>query len=167
MSQPLTHWKKMTNPNYLGAYSINPGEELILTIKSCQSELVSGPDGKKEHCMVLHFMETGVKPMILNKTNAKLISSVHKTPYVEQWPGKRVQIYTTEVTAFGTTTDALRIRAFEPKGNDVDPTEAILKLDGCETLDELKKTFLSLSKPEQSHPKIKEYTEQRKAELKA
>ena len=28
----LTHWKKLSNPNYLGAYSIEDNKDLILTI---------------------------------------------------------------------------------------------------------------------------------------
>lgn len=24
----LTHWKKLTNPDYLGAYALQPGEDL-------------------------------------------------------------------------------------------------------------------------------------------
>ncbi len=162
----LTHWKKLTNPNYLGAYSIEPGQDLVLTIKCCQNEMVAGPDGKKEECLVLHFQESGVKPMILNKTNAKTISKVHKTPYIEQWPGKQVQIYTASVSAFGTTTDALRIRDFAPQSKRIDTTEAILKLGQCETIEELKATFLSLSKAEQSDKQLKEYTETLKAKLK-
>ena len=37
-----THWKKLTNPNYLGAYSIENGQDLILTIKYVQEEKVIG-----------------------------------------------------------------------------------------------------------------------------
>ena len=29
-----THWKSMTNPNYLGVYSLPDGRDIILTIKS-------------------------------------------------------------------------------------------------------------------------------------
>lgn len=65
-----THWKKLTHPDYLGAYALNPGEERTLTIKSVASELVVGTDGKKEECIVARFTEDE-KPMILNKTNMK------------------------------------------------------------------------------------------------
>ena len=43
----LTHWKKLSNPNYLGAYSIEDNKDLILTISKVQQETVTGPDGKK------------------------------------------------------------------------------------------------------------------------
>lgn len=110
---PKTHWKKLTNPNYLGAYSLDEGQELILTIKNAQEETVIGTDGKKDNCVVCHWYENE-KPMILNKTNMKTIEELYKTPYVEEWNGKKVQIYTEKVKAFGAVTDALRIRNFVP-----------------------------------------------------
>ena len=27
-----THWRKMTNPNYMGAYSLDEGRDVVLTI---------------------------------------------------------------------------------------------------------------------------------------
>lgn len=114
MSDTMTHWKKLTNPDYLGAYALLPGEEMILTIKSVSSEVVTGTDGKKETCSVMRFAEN-VKPMVLNSTNAKTISKILKTPYVEQWAGRRIQIYVEYgVKAFGDFVDALRIRPFLP-----------------------------------------------------
>ena len=29
----MLHWKKLTNPNYLGSYAFEPGEEKPLTIR--------------------------------------------------------------------------------------------------------------------------------------
>lgn len=162
--ETLTHWKKLTNPNYLGAYSLTPGEDLILTIKSCANEMVNGTDGKKEQCLVIHFVENQ-KPMILNKTNAKIISKVHGTPYIEQWAGRKIQIYSAQVSAFGTTTDALRIRDYQPKVKEVDPTPALVALDGCQSKAELQKTYLSLTKSEQAHPEVIKRKDELKAEL--
>lgn len=114
MANAMTHWKKLTNPDYLGAYALAPGEELILTIKSVANEVVTGTDGKKETCSVMRFVED-VKPMVLNSTNAKMIAKLFKTPYIEQWAGRRIQIYVEHgVKAFGDIVDALRIRPFLP-----------------------------------------------------
>ena len=57
MSETLTHWKKLMNPDYLGAYALEPGQDLIATIKSVGNEEVTGTDGKKEICSVIHFVE--------------------------------------------------------------------------------------------------------------
>lgn len=108
-----THWKKLTNPDYLGAYSFNSGEEKILTIKQVKTELVTGADGKKEQCTVARFKENE-KPMILNRTNCKAIQKIYKTPFIEQWSDKKIQIYVAEVKAFGEVVDALRIKPIKP-----------------------------------------------------
>lgn len=110
-----THWKKLTNPDYLGAYALEPGQDLIATIKSVGEERVTGPDGKKEDCTVVHFEEPGIKPMILNATNAKTIQKIYKTPYIEEWKGCKIQIFIAQVKAFGDVVDALRIRPYAPK----------------------------------------------------
>ena len=64
-----THWKKLTNPNYLGAYAFEENKDIILTIKSVGNEVITGEGGRKEECTVCHFVEN-YKPMILNKTNS-------------------------------------------------------------------------------------------------
>lgn len=109
-----THWKKLTNPDYLGAYALEPGQDITVTIKSVRVENIVGADGKKEDCTVMRFVEA-VKPMILNVTNAKMLEKLFKTPYIEQWSGRKIQIGVESVKAFGDVVDALRIRKFLPK----------------------------------------------------
>jgi hypothetical protein len=87
-----THWKKLTNPEYLGAYSLDDGKDIVLTIKTIAREMVTGEAGKKEECTVARFLEPQ-KPMILNKTNCKTIEKIYKTPYIEEWQGKKIQIF--------------------------------------------------------------------------
>jgi len=111
-----THWKKQHNYNFLGAYSLPTGQDMILTIKSLQPEEIMNASGKKEKGFVCHFAEADAKPMILNKTNCKIIEKIYNTPFIEEWIGKRIQLYVTSVSAFGTTTDALRIRPQVPGG---------------------------------------------------
>ena len=109
----MTHWKKLTNSDYLGAYSLEPGRDIVLTIDRVQVETVTGPDGKKEECMVCHWKEQA-KPMILNSTNAKMIQKLLKSPYIEDWAGHRIQIGVEMVKAFGEVVDALRVRNHLP-----------------------------------------------------
>lgn len=113
-----THWKKLNNPDFLGAYALEPGEDLIVTIKSASKETFIGQAGKKDEGLVVHFKENDVKPMIVNATNAKTIQKVLGTPYIEEWTGHRIQLYISEVSAFGETVDALRVRPFPPKADD-------------------------------------------------
>jgi hypothetical protein len=109
-----THWKKLYNPDYLGAYSLEPNKDMILTIGTVKNEMITSCDGKKEEQMVIRFLEK-VKPMILNVTNAKTITKVYKTPYVEDWSGKKIQLYAEQVKAFGEVVEALRIRPTPPR----------------------------------------------------
>ena len=111
----MTHWKKLNNPDYLGAYALDEGQELTITIDYVTSEMVKGKDGKSEERIVAHFKERDVKPMILNATNCKTIAKIYNTPYIEKWGGKRITVFATMVSAFGDTTEALRIRPFAPK----------------------------------------------------
>ena len=109
-NKPLTHWKRLTNPDYVGAYDFQPNEERIVTIKDVKREMVSGPDGKKEECTILHFIEA-CKPMILNSTNSKSITKLTESPYIEQWVGHSIKLYVTKIKAFGEMVEALRIRS--------------------------------------------------------
>lgn len=110
-----THWKKFQNPDYIGAYAFDEGEEKVLTISHAQKEKYTGNGGKKDEGMVVHFQEKDVKPMICNSTNSKRIEKVAGSPYIEDWPGVRIQLYTEIVTAFGETGPAVRVREFAPK----------------------------------------------------
>lgn len=105
----LTHWKKLNNPDYLGAYAFERGEEKIATIKNVTRETVTGAEGKKSEETVIHFTQP-LKPLILNSTNAKIIERVLKTPYIEEWTGHNIVLVVREVKAFGETVDAVRVK---------------------------------------------------------
>lgn len=109
-----THWKKLINPDYLGAYSLDPGKDMVLTIGTVRKEMITGTDGKNEECIVCHWAEDE-KPMILNVTNCKMIAKILKTPYIEKWSGHRIQIGAEKVRAFGEDVEALRVRSRLPE----------------------------------------------------
>ena len=104
-----THWKKLTNPNYLGAYAFTPGEVKAVTIKSVGVEVVQNQTGNKDECLVAHFTDPEIKPLILNKTNCKTIEKLYGTAYIEEWAGKQILLTVKKVSAFGDVTDAVRI----------------------------------------------------------
>ncbi|SAL10292.1 hypothetical protein AWB73_00088 [Caballeronia turbans] len=107
MDKQLTHWKKLINPDYIGAYALTPDEDLTVTIDYVQREMVTGADGKKEECTVAHLV--GQKPLILNNTNSKSIQKLYG-PYIEEWAGKRITLFASTTRAFGETVECLRIR---------------------------------------------------------
>lgn len=107
-----THWKKLHNPDYLGAYSLPDGNDLIVTIKEVKREFIISVGGKKEECTVAHL--EGQKPMILNVTNQKMITNIHGTPYIEDWKGKQIKLYCATTRLKGENVECLRIRPEVP-----------------------------------------------------
>lgn len=128
--EKLTHWKKLTNPDYLGAYALEPNQDLVVTIKSVANEVVTGADGKKETCSVMRFTEN-VKPLVLNATNSKTITKLLKTPYIEEWQGRKIQLYIEKnVKAFGDVVDAIRVRPFLPVEKELKCADCGKKIEG-------------------------------------
>jgi len=108
----LTHWKKMTDPKYIGSYDFQPGQELKVTIEKIENvniELFNGKKLETKNCILAHF-KGAKKPMILNKENMKVITKVAGSPYIEQWIGKEITLYVTKVAAFGSMVDAVRVK---------------------------------------------------------
>jgi len=109
-----THWKKLDNPNYLGAYSLLDGEttEVTATIQKVVTETVKTSRGDDD-CKVMYLK--GIKPMILNATNSKTIEALYGTPFIEDWVGKRVIIYVANERIKGEQIDCLRIKNYKPE----------------------------------------------------
>ena len=106
----------MANPDYIGAYSLMEGDkpvELTVQIKSIKSEQVTGADGKKDMCMVAQLVNQ--KPFIINATNAKTITKIYDTPYIDDWIGKKITLFVAKIRVAGETIDALRIKPVVPK----------------------------------------------------
>lgn len=81
--------------------------DTVATIKGVQMEQMKDQEGNEETKPVLHFTE--YKPMVLNMTNARAIESLYGDD-TDVWPGNQVTLFVVEVSAFGKTTPALRIR---------------------------------------------------------
>lgn len=113
MAELTGDYRKFMDKNYLGSWDVPDGEDLVLTVDHAARDDVKNEHGSEKK-LTLHFVED-YKPMILNATNSKAISEAVGSTKVEDWVGKRVAIFTQKVTAFGGTTDALRIRPYPPK----------------------------------------------------
>lgn len=110
------HWKKVvSDPVYIGEADFEPGEEKVLTIASINSkETIVTNEGKSTKAVV-HWVEKE-KSMILNVARAKAIQKVTGTPYMDEWVGKKVQLYIdNKVKAFGEIVSAVRVRPFAPR----------------------------------------------------
>lgn len=133
MAQELTMWKKTVNKEYLGSWDLCVGadsndkpiyKDVVVTIKEVKQELVTDMEKVKTNRnfkatkeelskeeLLVYFNELP-KPMIIHaKTNFQGLENATGTPFIEKWVGKKVCVYVeTGVKAFGTTTDALRIK---------------------------------------------------------
>ena len=117
MAELKGDYRKFMDKNYLGAWDVPDDGDLILTIDKAARDDVKNERGT-ERKLTIHFVED-YKPMILNATNSKAISEACGSTKVETWAGQRIAIYTQKVSAFGGTTDALRIRPYKPKKTEV------------------------------------------------
>ena len=106
----LTHWRKVDDPKYLGAYSLMDGNttDINVTIEKVVEEDVNNANGT-ERKRVAYLK--GYKPMILNPTNSRGMAKLFGSPYIEKWAGHRMNIYIERIFAFGEDVDALRVRA--------------------------------------------------------
>lgn len=112
-----THWKKVvSDPNFIGEADFQEGEEKVLTIERVnQAETVQTAEGKSKKAVV-HWKESGNKPMILNVARSKSIEKVAGSGYFEDWPGVQVQLYIEHgIKAFGEVVSAVRVRPFKPR----------------------------------------------------
>lgn len=115
--ETLTHYKRLANPDYLGAYSLYSNEgvatDLVVSIKSIARKEVIGTDGKKDMCMVADIH--GNKPLILNATNQKMLKKLVNSPFIEHWINKPFTLYVATIKVAGEPTECLRIRPELPK----------------------------------------------------
>ena len=117
-----THWKKLENPDYIGAYSLDEGKDLPVIIESVTRQMITGNGGKKEECTVAILK--GYKPFILNRTNMKMIQKIYNTPYIEEWAGKSIVLYIAKIKAFGEdNVECLRIRAKAAELTELKPSD--------------------------------------------
>jgi hypothetical protein len=118
--ETLTHWKKLANPDYIGAYTLmdgNDGKEMDITIEKVEVRPVKGVGGKVDNLTVADIK--GQKPFILNATNKKAIAKALGTPYIEQWIGKTVTIFVATIKDrdTGDMIPCLRVRDKAPVQN--------------------------------------------------
>ena len=110
-----THWKQLQNNDWIGAYALQDGQDLTLTIDKAMQEQVTGNNGKREMCLTVHWLERDYKPMIVNRTNAKTITKVTGSPYIEDWHGKAITLYVDTTRLGGDIVECLRVRPYAPK----------------------------------------------------
>lgn len=113
-----THWRKPDKTDFLGAADLEDllpdgKNELVLTIQKVEIK-----DAKVRGAMgtfrIATFAEKGIKPMILNVTNAKVVKRLcGNSMHVEDWKNVKIVVYIQQNVKFGSDiTEALRIKPF-------------------------------------------------------
>lgn len=108
----VLHWKQMMDKEYLGSWDIAPGQDIIATIKSITQRELMDDKGRKSKRPVAYFVESNIKPMVLNSTNCTTITNLYKTDNPNLWIGKQIQIYATETNVGRQKVPCLRIRDY-------------------------------------------------------
>jgi len=155
-----THIDKLRNPNYLGGWDLmdESGKTIdkIVTIKEIKNESVFNQKSQiEEQVITLLFEEC--KPIILNATNRKTLKKVTGTEYIEDMIGKKIQLTTKRIKAFGEFHDAIRITTTAPSNLTAKPVDIGIcktKLTKCTTLAELQTAWDSLTKQEQETTEV-------------
>ena len=97
------------------------------------------------------------KPIILNATNRKALKKVTETEYIEEMIGKKIQLTTKKIKAFGELHDAIRISTNKPteiKAKPINIPECIAKLECSTNSDELLKNWNLLTPNEKNVSEI-------------
>ena len=111
-------FRKFMDKSFLGSWDVPDGSDLVLTIDHVSRDDVQNEKGHEKK-MALHFKERDYKPMICNTTNAKAISKAYGSTKVEDWENKKIGIYKATISAFGQTTECLRVRDYPPKSDEI------------------------------------------------
>lgn len=148
------HWRKSVNPKYLGSHDLFVDDkkynEVVTQITAIRMEEITGDKNKKEICMVADLK--GLKPLVLNRTNAKTITKLTGSQKPEKWIGLHIIIYVQlGVKAFGDIVDAIRIRDHKPTpAVQVDYTMQITAIQATESVEALGALWQGFSADEKS-----------------
>jgi hypothetical protein len=87
------------------------GDEMVLiTIDRVLFEEFTGDNGQKERRPILYFRGGELKPLVLNKTNARKIADLCQDTDTDQWGGFQVRLYATETAFQGRQVPCVRIK---------------------------------------------------------
>lgn len=99
---------------WLKAEDLEDGD-MVVVINDVRFEEFTDPKTKRpDNKPVIYFEGKDSKPMVLNKTNFKVIAQVLGSDDSDDWIGKRIALYATKVESFGEMTLGIRVRLKAP-----------------------------------------------------
>lgn len=100
---------------YLGAWDLPEDDtDYVVTIARVKPGTIVGEKGRQDKKPLLYFSNTKdpEKPMVVNKTNGKIIARVLGTWIDTEWAGRSIVLYRGEVERDGELMPALKIRPY-------------------------------------------------------
>ncbi len=84
---------------------------VLATIKDVVQENIALEGNPPDNKWIMYFAEP-IKPLILNSTNAQIISASTKLELTEQWPGQKIVLYNDPNVSYqGKLIGGVRVRA--------------------------------------------------------
>lgn len=105
----------MYDERFLGKWDFEPNEDIIVTIDRVGKDEVF-TQGRKETKTILYFTDS--KPIVMNKTNAKLITNLLGTDKWKQWHGHQIALWVDPKVRNpnpGEKPGGIRVRPYPPK----------------------------------------------------
>jgi hypothetical protein len=146
----------------------------VLTIKESYYDTGVDVSGNRTDGYFLEFVE-GVKPMVANSTNRKIIASIIKiknkctgaeSRNISNWVGLTIElVFDTSVKMMGKLTGGIRVSPISPIPT-ISDVNAKATLNSSKTLMGLQANWSKLSNDEQKLPSINALKEQLKTNLK-
>ncbi len=100
--------KDMYPSKWMSAKDLD-GEDKVVTIRRIEEETIA-----QENKWVLYFdLRQSTKGLVLNQTNAKTIAKLHGEDS-DEWIGKSIALFPTEVDFKGDQVEAIRVRSKAP-----------------------------------------------------
>lgn len=113
-------YQRTLDKTYLGYWDVPEDEDLVLTIDHFEKNDVRSTTGTPERKHICYFKDS--KPMIVNKTNLKLIAQALGSDKFEDWEGQAIALYAANVPQ-SETGKGLRVRPVKPRVIDADCDE--------------------------------------------
>ena len=93
-----THYRKVFKSDHLGVADledlIEAKSNLVFTIKCVKQEIGVRVAGSKGNHNIAYFNERGIKPLVLNATNSKVIKNLcGGSSFIEDWSNIAIQLY--------------------------------------------------------------------------
>lgn len=109
----IDHYEALFDSTYLRWFDLN-GQPSLVVIKSTERKELTLRGGAKKKAPVIDIEQiqgaiTDIKPLVLNRTNADSIASIHGNRPSE-WPGKEIVLYQDVTKLKGQETNCIRIR---------------------------------------------------------